>query len=300
MASGNSREPSSSQVEVVDTIAIDVDKQLPILLVTIGTGTLQNVLFDGGFGVIMITKKVRLRLGLPAFQATTYKLYMVDQIVVEPLGLIININICNHCIPYFITLTVIHNMEIIDAYSMLLGQPWLIDAKVNHDWENNMVTTRQWNKQDYFCWLEEGIQTQATWGVGLQELCWWPNKWGRRLIFSLGGKLVCCWDNDFAPTKLSRDIDFSKRRISASSSTDLGQRLSTGNGSVKRSCRIGRNHWGTASISNPLLYLYRRGHCYGWYSYLDQDTSWLDEGRSLESAESEQIRQINMGNTNKS
>jgi hypothetical protein len=74
VASSNSREPSSSPVEAVDAIAIDVDKQLPILPATIGTGTLQNVLLDGGFGVIMITKEVRLRLGLPASQATPYKL----------------------------------------------------------------------------------------------------------------------------------------------------------------------------------------------------------------------------------
>ncbi len=29
-------------------------------------------------------------------------------------------------------------------YSMLLGRPWLEDAKVAHDWESNIVTI-QWN-----------------------------------------------------------------------------------------------------------------------------------------------------------
>jgi hypothetical protein len=33
-------------------------------------------------------------------------------------------------------------MEVNDAYSMLLGRPRLIDAKVNHDWRNNMVPIR--------------------------------------------------------------------------------------------------------------------------------------------------------------
>jgi hypothetical protein len=115
VASSNSREPSSSPVEAVDAIAIDVDKQLPILPATIGTGTLQNVLLDGGFGVIMITKEVRTTC-LPSYPLQTLN---GRSDVVEPLGLIRNINIRIHCIPYFITLIVIRNMEVNDAYSML-------------------------------------------------------------------------------------------------------------------------------------------------------------------------------------
>jgi hypothetical protein len=64
---------------------------------------------------------------------------VADQTVVNPVGLIRNIKIHIHGIPYFITLTVICNTEVNDAYSMLLGHPWLIDAKVNHDWGNNGV-----------------------------------------------------------------------------------------------------------------------------------------------------------------
>jgi hypothetical protein len=65
---------------------------------------------------------------------------MADQTVVELVGLIKDIKIHIHGIPYFISLTVIRNTEVNDAYSMLLGRPWLIDAKVNHNWRNNMVT----------------------------------------------------------------------------------------------------------------------------------------------------------------
>ncbi len=28
----------------------------------------------------------------------------------------------------------------VDNYSMLLGKPWLRDAKVTHDWGNNLIT----------------------------------------------------------------------------------------------------------------------------------------------------------------
>jgi len=29
---------------------------------------------------------------------------------------------------------------VVDNYSMLLGKPWLRDAKVTHDWGNNLIT----------------------------------------------------------------------------------------------------------------------------------------------------------------
>lgn len=45
-----------------------------------------------------------------------------------------------HGIPYLITLTVIQNMEVNEAYNMLLGHPWLIDAKVTCDLGNKVVT----------------------------------------------------------------------------------------------------------------------------------------------------------------
>lgn len=88
----------------------------------------------------MITEEKWVRLGLLASQVAPYRLHMAYQNVVELEGLIKNIKIHIHGISYFIILTVICNTKVNDAYSMLLGCPWLIDAKVNHDWKNNMVT----------------------------------------------------------------------------------------------------------------------------------------------------------------
>jgi hypothetical protein len=64
---------------------------------------------------------------------------MADQAVVQPVGLIRNVRIHIHGISYFITLIVIRNKEINEAYSMLLGHPWLIDAKVTYDWGNKVI-----------------------------------------------------------------------------------------------------------------------------------------------------------------
>jgi hypothetical protein len=39
-----------------------------------------------------------------------------------------------HNIPYVITFIVLWNSLMDANYSMLLGKPWLRDAKVTHDW----------------------------------------------------------------------------------------------------------------------------------------------------------------------
>jgi len=98
------------------------------------------VLLDGGFGINIITKQLRLRLGLPKPKLTPYNLRMVNQTTTKPMGLIRNLKIYVHGIPYINTFTILHNSVVNSSYSMLLGRPWLRDAKVAHDWGNNIVT----------------------------------------------------------------------------------------------------------------------------------------------------------------
>jgi hypothetical protein len=55
-------------------------------------------------------------------------------------GLIKDLKIYVHDIPYITTFIVLHNNVVDFSYSMLLGRPWLRDAKVVHDWGSNIVT----------------------------------------------------------------------------------------------------------------------------------------------------------------
>jgi hypothetical protein len=58
------------------------------------------------------------------------------------LGIIPNIKIRIHDIPYIIAFTIMNNKAVDPTYSMLLGHPWLRNAKVIHDWGTNMVTIK--------------------------------------------------------------------------------------------------------------------------------------------------------------
>jgi len=68
---------------------------------------------------------------------------MAYQITTKPIGLIKDLRMYIHGIPYIATFTILHNNVVYSSYSMLFGKPWRIDAKVAHDWGNNMITIQR-------------------------------------------------------------------------------------------------------------------------------------------------------------
>jgi hypothetical protein len=64
---------------------------------------------------------------------------MADQTIAKPLGLIKDLRIRVNVIPYTITFTVIESSVLDSNYSMMLSHPWLKDAKMFHDWGNNII-----------------------------------------------------------------------------------------------------------------------------------------------------------------
>ncbi len=98
------------------------------------------MLLDGGSGINIITKKLRLKLMIPKPKPTPYNLRMVDQTTTKLVGLIKDLKIYVHAIPYITMFIVLHNNVVDFSYSMLLGRPWLGDAKVAHAWGSNIVT----------------------------------------------------------------------------------------------------------------------------------------------------------------
>ncbi len=57
----------------------------------------------------------------------------------KPFGIIKKLKIHIHGIPYVATFIVLQNNVIDFSYSMLLGRPWFRDAKITHDWGNNVI-----------------------------------------------------------------------------------------------------------------------------------------------------------------
>jgi hypothetical protein len=75
-------------------------------------------MLDGRISVNIITKNLKTWLSLPKPQPAPYHLRMADQNMTRPLGIIRNLKIHIHGIPYVATLNVLQNNVVDSNYSM--------------------------------------------------------------------------------------------------------------------------------------------------------------------------------------
>jgi hypothetical protein len=115
------------------TTTVIIDNHMVVIQVHIGKNTIEDVLLDGGSRINIITKQLRLRLGLPKPKPAPYNLKMANQSTIILMGLIRDLKIYVHGIPYITTFIVLHKNVVDFNYSMLLRRQWLKDAKVAHD-----------------------------------------------------------------------------------------------------------------------------------------------------------------------
>ncbi len=111
-----------------------------VIQIQIVKNKIEYVLLDGNFGVNIITKQLRLSLRLPKPKLAPYNLRMIDQTTTKLVGLIRDLKIYVHGILYITTFTILYSDVVDFMYFMLLGRPWLRDAKVAHDQGNNTIT----------------------------------------------------------------------------------------------------------------------------------------------------------------
>ncbi len=71
------------------------------------------MLLNGGFGVNIITEQLRLRLGLLNPKLTPYNMRMADQTTTKLVGLIRDLKIYVHGIPYITTFIVLQNSVVV-------------------------------------------------------------------------------------------------------------------------------------------------------------------------------------------
>ncbi len=65
---------------------------------------------------------------------------MTDHTTIKLVGFIHGLKIYVRGIPYITTFIMLQKNVIDVSYCMLLGRPWLKDAKVTYDWGNNIMT----------------------------------------------------------------------------------------------------------------------------------------------------------------
>ncbi len=121
-------------------VAMAIDHQMAMIQVQVGKNFIDDVLIDGGSQINIIIDNSIIQLGLSKPNPTFYNLHMANQTIAKPLGLIMDLKIFVHGIPYIVTFNIINSNVLDYSYSMLLGCSWLKDEKISHDWGTNIVT----------------------------------------------------------------------------------------------------------------------------------------------------------------
>ncbi len=99
--------PSKLVLPELAVVSNAIDHQMVMIHVQISKNFIKDVFLDGGFGINIITEKLNVQLGLSKPKPTPYNICMVDQTIAKPLGLIKDLKILVHGIPYVITFTMI-------------------------------------------------------------------------------------------------------------------------------------------------------------------------------------------------
>jgi hypothetical protein len=80
-----------------------------VIQVQVGKNIIKDVLLDGGANVNIIIKNLITKLDLPRPRLAPYHLKMAYQSMTRPLGIIKNMKIHTHGIPYVATYNVLQN-----------------------------------------------------------------------------------------------------------------------------------------------------------------------------------------------
>jgi len=104
----------------VTTIVVVIDNITIVIHTQIGKNIVKDVLLNGGCGVNIITKQLILKLGLPKPKLAPYNLRMAYQTTIKRMGLVRDLKIYVHSIPYIIMFNVLQNNVLNISYSMLL------------------------------------------------------------------------------------------------------------------------------------------------------------------------------------
>jgi hypothetical protein len=95
---------------------------MAVIQVQVRKNIVEDVLIDAGASVNIIIENLMTKLGLPKPNTIPYHLKMVYQSMTILLGIIRNLKIHIHGIPYITTFIVLKNSVVDSSYFMLLGR----------------------------------------------------------------------------------------------------------------------------------------------------------------------------------
>jgi hypothetical protein len=96
---------------------------MAIIPIHVRKNLVEDMLLDGGSGINIIIEDIWKKLGLSTPRLAPYTLRMADHTLIKPIGLICDLKIHIHGIPYVVTFIIMCNNVLDSNYSMLLRRP---------------------------------------------------------------------------------------------------------------------------------------------------------------------------------
>jgi hypothetical protein len=123
------------------------DEAVPVISVTLENSSVGGVLLDGGSRVNILSEQMLAPLGITKWESAPFVVRMADQRRVQPLGLLcgLKMEVCG--MNFEIAAVILRMEDISGSYPLLLGRPWLRQARVKQDWQSDRITIRKGKKK---------------------------------------------------------------------------------------------------------------------------------------------------------
>ena len=118
------------------------DNKISKINISINQRELKGIILDDGFEINLIIQDTVMQLGLK-WEPIAFNVRMVDNTTVVPKVIIRNVNFQVDGLDFSICLVVLIMKSIESSYQMLLGRPWLREAKVKHDWYTGRISMKK-------------------------------------------------------------------------------------------------------------------------------------------------------------
>ena len=140
-----------------------MDTRIPKIAIQYRGMVIENVLIDGGAGVNIVTKTNCEKFGWQDWLLVPFLVRMADQWRVRPLGILRNIFLDIGGISFSMAFVVLSMEDTLEEYNIILGRPWLRQAKVRHDWAANQLTIRRGRRKVKIPLKEKARLNNAVW-----------------------------------------------------------------------------------------------------------------------------------------
>ncbi|KAH7430448.1 hypothetical protein KP509_09G099600, partial [Ceratopteris richardii] len=124
----------------IQSITTQIDSNAPSVVVEIKGYAVPGAQLDSGAAVNLMTKYMMKALGLTHMEETPMSLRMADQTQVKPAGLLKNVSTVVGGLELSVDYLIVRPRTSEVTFSILLGRPWLVQAKCVHDWRTGFIT----------------------------------------------------------------------------------------------------------------------------------------------------------------